>query len=404
MNLESPFKNISLTRFLEEIDSQKFSWIIKRLSGNDTGLTGGHQVGLYVPRTFLETFIPEICSKEEHNPSLTFKCYVPSQDYMAPNVKAIYYNSKYHPELGLKKKYDEFRLTCWGGRQSPLQNHEYTGSICMIAAKRTGNDINVLCWIAENADQEDLIEYWLGKEIEPGQIYNSEQLENQDKNIIKLLPKSWFSSFPSGRQIFDFIESQLPQYSWEKTIDELLLKRRSLEFEVFTEVERRDVLPNVKDGFTSVDEFVKYANSVSNRRKSRTGISLELHLESIFRHKQLQFEAQAVTEQNKKPDFLFPSGSAYHNAMFPEFKLHMLASKTCCKDRWRQVINEADRIKTKHLFTLQEGVSENQLDEMSSNGIVLVVPSPIINSFPINYRDKIMNLTGFVDFIKTSQQ
>lgn len=403
MNLESQFKNISLTRFLEEIDNQKFSWIIKRLSGNDTGLTGGHQVGLYVPRTFVESFIPEICTTKEHNPSKKFNCYIPSQDYMATNVRGIYYNSKYLPELGLKKKYNEFRLTCWGGKQSPLQNHEYTGSICMIAAKRNDSDINVLCWIAENAEQEDLIENWLGKEIEPGQIYNSEFQEIKERSIIERFPQSWFLAFPSGRQIFDFIENQIPQSSWKKTIDELLLKRRSLEFDVFTEIERRDVLPNVTCGFTSVDDFVKYANSVSNRRKSRAGTSLELHLESIFHNEQLQFEAQAVTEQNKKPDFLFPSGNAYHNAMFPEFKLHMLASKTCCKDRWRQVINEADRIKTKHLFTLQEGVSENQLDEMSSNGIVLVVPAPIINSFPLSYRNKIMNLTGFVDLIKASQ-
>ena len=86
-----------------------------------------------------------------------------------------------------------------------------------------------------------------------------------------------------------------------------------------------------------------------------------------------------------------------------DFKLHMLASKTCCKDRWRQVISEADRIKPKHLFTLQEGVSSNQLNEMYQNGIVLVVPQPIMSSFPADYRDKIMNLTGFVEYIRNNQ-
>lgn len=63
----------------------------------------------------------------------------------------------------------------------------------------------------------------------------------------------------------------------------------------------------------------------------------------------------------------------------------------------------ADRIKEKHLFTLQQGVSSNQLAEMYQHGIVLVVPQPIITSFPDEYRTKIMHLTGFVDFIKTSQ-
>ena len=81
----------------------------------------------------------------------------------------------------------------------------------------------------------------------------------------------------------------------------------------------------------------------------------------------------------------------------------MLASKTCCKDRWRQVISEADRIKPKHLFTLQQGVSSNQLTEMYENGIILVVPQPIMKSFPEKFRPQIMNLTGFVEYIRESQ-
>jgi hypothetical protein len=39
---------------------------------------------------------------------------------------------------------------------------------------------------------------------------------------------------------------------------------------------------------------------------------------------------------------------------FPE-NLRMLAVKTTCKDRWRQILNEADKIHQVHLFTLQEG-------------------------------------------------
>ena len=56
----------------------------------------------------------------------------------------------------------------------------------------------------------------------------------------------------------------------------------------------------------TVNEFIKYSHSVSNRRKSRTGNSLELNLESIFRYEDLSFETQAITELKKKPDFLFP--------------------------------------------------------------------------------------------------
>lgn len=52
----------------------------------------------------------------------------------------------------------------------------------------------------------------------------------------------------------------------------------------------------------------------------------------------------------------------------------MLGAKTTCKDRWCQVLNEADRIPNKHLFTLQRGVTRNQLQEMKDEHLTLVVP------------------------------
>ena len=287
-----------------------------------------------------------------------------------------------------------------------MQDEENTGSICILGCQRVGDDVNALSWVAQTKEDELLIENWLGEEVEPGRQYISTEMKQRkvNENVLDLLPKEWYDTFPSGKDIFKFIESRLPQIQWKKTVDELLLARRALEFEVFAEVERQNVLPNIRDGFSTVDDFIRYSNSVANRRKSRAGTSLELHLESIFNYEKLKFEAQAVTELNKKPDFLFPSGIAYHDATYPETKLHMLASKTCCKDRWRQVINEADRIKQKHLFTLQEGVSGNQLKEMYKEGIVLVVPQPILKSFPKEYHDQILSLTEFVDFIKTSQR
>ena len=59
----------------------------------------------------------------------------------------------------------------------------------------------------------------------------------------------------------------------------------------------------------------------------------------------------------------------------------MLVVKTTCKDRWRQILNEADRIPVKHLFTLQEGVSVNQFQEMCESNVRLVVPKPLINKY-----------------------
>ena len=405
MEIEKHFKGVSLSQFLEQIDSSGFFWIAKRLSGNDTGLTGGHQAGLYLPRYFFEINFPEICSTDKHNPeSFINDLYFPRQDHFIKDIRAIYYNSKFFPELGLKKKYNEFRLTRWGGNETPTQDHENTGSICLLAVKRIENTIKGLCWVASTVEEENTIETWLGAEVEPGQFYSSYIIAPPEKlPYLDQLPENWLTKFPSGQEIFNKVLELIPGSEWTRSIDELLLKRRELEFNIFREVEEHDVLPEIKGGFDSVEGFIKYSHSISNRRKSRTGKSLELNLESIFTDADLMFETQARTEQKKKPDFLFPSKKAYHDMNFQSLKLHMLAAKTCCKDRWRQILNEADRIKAKHLFTLQEGISENQLSEMQKENVQLVVPQPIIKSFPDNFRNKILNLEDFVSFIKQSQ-
>ncbi len=81
----------------------------------------------------------------------------------------------------------------------------------------------------------------------------------------------------------------------------------------------------------------------------------------------------------------------------------MMAAKTCCKDRWRQVLNEANRISPKHLFTLQQGVSNNQLQEMNDNNVSLVVPKPHLTSFHREWRNSLFTLDGFINHIRTQQ-
>lgn len=156
--------------------------------------------------------------------------------------------------------------------------------------------------------------------------------------------------------------------------------------------------------FGCMEDFIRAANEVLNRRKSRAGKSLEHHLSDIFVHNELIFEEQTVTEDNKKPDFLFPNGKCYHNISFPTENLTVLGAKTTCKDRWRQVLTEADRIAEKYLFTLQQGISRNQLKEMYDSKLILVVPRKYISSFPIEYRNRIKDLSGFIRIVKEKQE
>lgn len=112
---------------------------------------------------------------------------------------------------------------------------------------------------------------------------------------------------------------------------------------------------------------------------------------------------QTITEDNKKPDFLFPNSVCYHNLESPANDLIVLGAKTTCKDRWRQVLTEANRVGVKFLFTLQQGVSKNQLREMHDSNLKLVVPQQYINSFPQEYQGEISNLHDFISMVRIKQ-
>ena len=149
---------------------------------------------------------------------------------------------------------------------------------------------------------------------------------------------------------------------------------------LFRCLERYIVEQRLQKGFDDVESFISFSLSVHNRRKSRAGHSLENHLEQIFVDNKLLFERGAKTENRSKPDFLFPGQQAYHTADFPRTLLTMLGVKTSCKDRWRQVLSETNKIPQKHLLTLEPGISNNQTEEMQSQSLQLVVPDIIFRT------------------------
>lgn len=180
-------------------------------------------------------------------------------------------------------------------------------------------------------------------------------------------------------------------YDWYNTEDYL--------FKIFEEklLEKR-----IAQGFTP-DSFIKYALSVLNRRKSRAGQSLENHLSQLFTDYNIRYSRTPITEAKSKPDFLFPSIQQYRNPSFPSSLLHMLGVKTTCKDRWRQVLVEADRIPNKHLLTLQGAISINQTKEMQLHNLQLVVPKAIHDSYTKAQQDWLMSVDDFIRMLKTSQ-
>ena len=167
---------------------------------------------------------------------------------------------------------------------------------------------------------------------------------------------------------------------------------------LFRVLERHLVGTWLGEGKIDVDSFLKFSLQVHQRRKSRAGYAAENHLEAIFRAHKLPFERGVKTEGKRKPDFLMPGKSAYLDPTFPESRLAMLGVKTTCKDRWRQVLTEANRIKCKHLFTIETGISEDQTSEMRERSVQLVVPAAIQDTFTGDQRQWLWNLRDFIAY------
>ncbi len=169
--------------------------------------------------------------------------------------------------------------------------------------------------------------------------------------------------------------------------DKKIIAWSEIEYRLFRYIENVYYLNTYNKSFATIEEFLTAANSVLQRRKSRAGKSLEHHLSFIFKRNRISFSEQPKTEGNKKPDFVFPGISEYFDPSFPNEQLFFLAAKTTCKDRWRQILNEADKIPLKHLFTLQQGISSQQLVEMQKSNVVLVVPESNLNAFPRAHKE-----------------
>jgi hypothetical protein len=158
------------------------------------------------------------------------------------------------------------------------------------------------------------------------------------------------------------------------------------------------------DGAVSVDGFLQFSLSVQNRRKSRVGLAFENHLEVIFERCGLRFDRTAVTENRARPDFLFPGSAAYHDPASDAEQLTVLGVKSTCKDRWRQVLAEADRVPRKHLLTLETAISRQQTTEMQEKGLQLVVPRALHETYYPDQRGWLMDLKQFVALVQEREE
>lgn len=366
----------------------------KFLSANDSGETGGHQSGILISKTAKALFFTDEVMKSQ--PIAKENVRVRWQDDFETDSIVTWYSSK-----------NELRLTRFG-RGFDLLRPEYTGAL-FVLIRKSEKDYSAYILNTDEDIQQFLDAFGLTP-AETNRLISFEKISPEliEKTEIKDFISSLASEFPSSEEM----SKEARFLTYKKNVserrlvianpDKILLDWTEEEYRLFRAIEHARYGDLVRKGFSSVDEFIMLANKVLNRRKSRAGKSLEHHLAAIFDGNKIRYTPQAVTEGNKRPDFIFPSEADYHDVSFSIEKLCSLAAKTTCKDRWRQILNEGDRFKGryKYLCTMQQGISSAQMDEMQAEKVILVVPKTYISTYPKDRQERIWTIGKFVDFVK----
>lgn len=369
----------------------------KFLSANDTGATGGHQSGILVSKSAVEIMFSKQELAQDGILKRTVK--IRWQDDFVTESSFTYYESK-----------NELRITRFG-RGFPFLKPDQTGAL-FVFTKQTGVDYSGY-FLETDEEIEEFLDTFGISPTETNSLIDVNKIssETQEKLAIQEFISNLETDFPASDVMSAaarLIEEKIYDHSEYVFTDpdKKIISWTNMEYTLFRALEYARYSEVITKGFQSVDEFVRIANIVLNRRKSRAGKSLEHHLAAIFDENKIRYSSQAVTEGNKRPDFLFPSQEAYHDHDFLTEHIISLAAKTTCKDRWRQVLNEADRLRDrpKYLCTLQQGISGAQMDEMQAGNVILVVPKPYIETYPKDRRDRIWTLSKFVKYVKMIEE
>jgi len=367
----------------------------KFITANDAGSTGAHQSGYHLHKSSWPLYFNTPGVKQSNKDKYVK---IRWQHDFITESRFIYYG------VGSR---DEYRLTRFG-KNFPFLTADNVG------------DLLVICKLEEDfyeafvfSTDDDIQNFFSRVGIDITEVNSIIKSESSHQKTLEQFYKSFISrlttEFPPAIEISNEAKRIFNEFynvankDVIKEADKVILGWLDIEYQLFKAIEVNRYSNKLTTGFKDVDTLVEFSNTILNRRKSRAGKSLENHLSSIFTLNDLKYETQVVTEGNKRPDFIFPGSKEYHDAHFAFRGLTFLGAKTTCKDRWRQIINEAARIPNKHLFTLQQGISANQLDEMREEKITLVVPKAYHKSYPESHRHELMSLENFISYVTEKQ-
>lgn len=365
------------------------------ITANDANLTS-HQAGFYVPKEAASLLFDELGVKGSNKERFVR---IRWQDDFTTDSRFIYYGT------GTR---NEYRITRFG-QNFPFLAADFVGSLLVIC--RMDVDFYTAYVLERDEDIDEFFSTFNLNQQKTNHLIDPNVTESPDAKISRLISDIVrdLDDFPQtedmsryARNVYNEAFDITPRAILANP-DDLLLKWTDAEYSLFTSIEEKVYQPRYTTPFENCASLISFSNQVLNRRKSRAGKSLEHHLSSIFKTAQLRFDEQAITESTKKPDFLFPGAKEYHSFTFPAEDLTFLGAKTTCKDRWRQVLDEAAKIDVKYLFTLQPSIAVPQLEQMRDAKVVLVVPEANKSSFDVKYRDDLYSLKQFMYMVKEKQ-
>jgi hypothetical protein len=370
--------------------------LLKFISPNDVGLTGGHQKGYYLPKAVWQlftTFAPKQGVNNDHRVEAVW------QDGRITKSTVKWYGTKTR---------SEYRLTGFNReRDFPFIAHDCVGSLLTLIPESTNR---FLMYVLDEEDDIEDIQAALGVEAVRGwTVYDSEAapppgtendcIERHFRTFTGALRK-----FPATLAFADEARTALiacaKNFASAPT-DDRLMRCIAAEYSLFRIAERKLSEPDVVRVFKDIDDFLATAQTILQRRKSRAGKSLEHHVEYLLREAKIPYQRNANVE-GTKPDILIPHSKQYLDRTWPDKKLFVIGIKTTCKDRWRQVLQEAPRVKRKHILTVQKGISPAQLSEMKKAAVTLVVPKDLHGDYPKDRRAELVTVAAFIDQVRAA--
>lgn len=137
-------------------------------------------------------------------------------------------------------------------------------------------------------------------------------------------------------------------------------------------------------------------------RKSRRGQSLQNHFAALLDREGIPCGEQCTTEHGERPDFIIPGCKEYADAAFPAARLRMVACKSVIRERWAQILKEAERIPEKFLLTLDVGITDATIADLRRHSVRLFVPVGIAEAAYRHHdnRSSVESVTALIERLR----